>query len=537
MTQFLTLLKIEFMSKAQRVNRGTKVLPRIIRWVVILAGIAAIAGVILFAFNSVIKTCLLSGLEHEFLIYYCFIIQLIQLLFGISITTKTLYFGQDKDILKLPVDGKMIYLAKITYLFICELAFSTILTLPVFIQFGVLSGQNILFYFTLLPCTLYFPVVPFLIGLVLSVPAMYVVGYLKNKFTVMLFIYVAFVAVGFFLYIYVLKFIIALLQSGDLQSVFSENVIVMIKSFSNYLFPQVLYKNLLLNYHYINSLIINFTMCALLILCIYYFSKRSYLKILLGNIEGESHSFTKKTLVKERSTSRALFFREFLTIFRSVNYSFQYLTVVITTPLMVYFSNAIASNIGASQLGEGMLPGISVLVLIMFLSMGSSFAATSVTREGGNFFHTKIIPVKYSTQIFVKFIMYVIVALPSIFMSCIVLAIFGFLSYFEGTMIAIAVGMVIIGNIASSISLDIKRPQFMYLDDKELTGTNNNVNTSLSLGFIIAALMGIGSIVVSFLVSIPAIYLVLFGFSVPYMVVGIFSLFYKLNKRYSNIEA
>lgn len=537
MAQFWTLLKIEFMSRSQRNSKGSKLLPQIIKWIVLFAGVVVIAGVILFAFNSVIKICIESDLTHEFLIYFILLMQIVQILFGLGLTTKTLYFSQDKDLLKLPVNGTLIYLAKIAYLFICELAFSTILTLPVFIEFGILSHAGVWFYLRLIPNVIFFPMIPFLIGLLLSVPAMYIVAYLKNKFVVMLILYVVFVALGFSIYIYVLKFILALLQSGNLESVFSDTVIVTIKNFSNYMYPQVLIKNLIMGYHYVNSLIINVTVVAVLGVAIYYFSRKVYLRILLNNLESENNAFSKKTNIKERSVGRALFFREFVSIFRSVNYSFQYLTVVITTPLMVYFSNAIASNIGAAQLGNGMLPGISVLVLIMFLSMGSSFAATSFTREGGNFFHTKIIPVSYAKQVTVKFFMYVIVAIPSIALSCLTLAIFDFLSYLDALLIAVAVILVIIGNIASSISLDMKRPQFMYLDGKELTSTTKNMNTSLSIGFIIAALMGVGSIIISFLLSLPAIYIVLFGFSVPYMGISVFTLFFRVNKRYRNIEA
>ena len=104
-------------------------------------------------------------------------------------------------------------------------------------------------------------------------------------------------------------------------------------------------------------------------------------------------------------------------------------------------------------------------------------------------------------------------------------------------MIGLAVCLIIVGNIAGSMLLDIKRPQFMYLDGKEITGTTKNVNTSLSIGFIIAALMGVGSIVVAYLVSMPAIYIVLYGFAVPYIIIEVFGLFYKLEKRYTNIEA
>jgi len=131
----------------------------------------------------------------------------------------------------------------------------------------------------------------------------------------------------------------------------------------------------------------------------------------------------------------------------------------------------------------------------------------------------------------------VIVAIPSVIVSCLVLALFNFLSYLDASLIALAVIFVIIGNIASSINLDIKHPQFMYLDGKEVTQNTRNVNTTLSQGFVIAALMGIGAIVVSLFVNIPAIYLVLFGFSVPYISVEVFRLFYKIEDRYRRIEA
>ena len=299
----------------------------------------------------------------------------------------------------------------------------------------------------------------------------------------------------------------------------------------------ILLKNILLNYRLARSLLIVLALSIVFCAGILFFAQRVYLKILLKNSEGDGNFYSKKTVIKERSVSKALFFKEFLNIFRSVNYSFQYLTIVITTPLMVYFSNSIASSIGVEGLGKGVLPGVSVLVLIMFLTMGTSFAATSVTREGGNFFHTKIIPVSYTKQVTVKFMLHVIVAIPAIIISCLVLALFNFLNYLDALLIALAVILVIVGNIASSISMDIKKPQFMYLDGKEVTKSTRNVTATLSKGFIIASVMGIGALIVSFIVNLPAIYIVLYGFSVPYVAVEMFLLFYKLEDRYRRIEA
>lgn len=537
MSQFVTLLKLEFLSKMNRFGKGAKLFPRIIKAIIMLMGFAVMAGVVLFAFDTVIKTCLNAGIGNEFLVFFIFLVQLAQLLFGLSLTTKTLYFSNDNDLMKLPVKGTTIFFSKVLYLYIKEFIFALVLGLPVFIQFGVLSGQTAGYYCMIPVVLILFPLVPFLLALILSVPMMYLVGYLKNKFVVMLLIYISIVAVGFFLYITCLKFILAILQSNDASTVFSDNLVMAIKGVASYIYPAILIKNLLQNYRLIETFLVVITMCLTLSALIFYFAHKIYLKILLKNSEGDGNFFTRKTEIKARSISKALFFREFLTIFRSVNYSFQYLTIVITTPLMVYFSSSIASNLGIEQIGRGVLPGISVLVLIMFLTMGTSFAATSITREGGNFFHTKIIPVSYKKQIFVKFMLYVIVAIPSILVSCFVLAMCGFISYVEALLIALAVIFIITGNISSSISLDIKRPQFMYLDGKEITKSTKNVNATISQGFIIGVIMGVGGIIVSLFTNVSSLYLVLFGFSVPFLTVETFKLFFKIEDRYRRIEA
>ena len=283
-------------------------------------------------------------------------------------------------------------------------------------------------------------------------------------------------------------------------------------------------------------MVVNIGLICVLLLVIFIFADKIYLKIILSNNEKGLKAFKNNYQIKSRSIAGALFFREFINIFRSPNYSFQYLTVVATTPLMVYFSSEIASSIGVAQIGAGVLPGIIVLVLIMFLSMGTSFAATSVTREGENFFHTKLIPVKYSKQILIKFLMYLIVSIPAIFISTFILAFANFIDYISALLIALSVSMIIVGNICSSISLDIKRPQFYFLEGGEVTATNRNINSSIGIGFIIAMIVGIACIAISFFVSVPSMYLVLYGFGIPYMAIEIFTLFFKLEKRYRSIE-
>ena len=537
MRQFLTLLKLEFLTNSIRIKDGVGVFSKIKKIVFLTLGFLVIAGLLLYAINSIINVSLEANLKQEFIVYYSLIVQVVQILFGLSITTKTLYFKNDINILKLPVKGKMLFLAKISYLFIYEFVFSTALTLPVFILFGIKTAQPIFYYFLLVPNTIIFPIIPFLIALLLSVPTMYLVGYIKNKFIVMLILYVVFLSLGFLLYIYALKFILGILNSDSIKDVFSSGTIFNIKQFSNYFVFSILFKNCLLYYKFWQSILITALIIIVLGISIIVVADKVYLKRILANNEGGEKAYNNTSKIKDRSVGGALFFREFTTIFRSTNYAFQYLTVVITTPLMVYFSSEIALNIGVSLIGDGILPGIIVLVLIMFLSMGTSFAATSVTREGQNFFHTKIIPVSYKKQISVKFFTYIIVSIPSIFVSCFVLYFANFISIIMCLLIGISVSIIIIGNICKSILIDIKKPQFMYLEGAEITTNTKNVNSSISVGFLIATIMGVGCIALSFFVSIPSMYLALFGFGIPFASYEIFRLFYKIEKRYGGIEA
>ena len=181
MSQFLTLLKLEFLTKRNRINKGGRVFPRILKILVFLLGVGVIGAVILYAFSGVIKTCMEAEIEGEFLIFFIFLVQLAQFLFGISLTTKTLYFSDDNDLMKLPIKGMTIFLAKAAYLYIKELLFSSVIGIPVFIEYGILTGESAGFFAILPFIAIIFPLIPFLFSLILSVPMMYIISSLKNQ--------------------------------------------------------------------------------------------------------------------------------------------------------------------------------------------------------------------------------------------------------------------------------------------------------------------------------------------------------------------
>ena len=158
--------------------------------------------------------------------------------------------------------------------------------------------QGAMFYIMLLPNLIFLPVIPFLCGVLLSVPAMYVVGYLKNKFVVMLVLYIICVAAGFTVYTYGLKFFMEVLSSSDISSILQSQVVLDIKFISNFLYLPLLFKNSLLLYRFWPSAVVNLTVALVLCLLVYIFAKKSYLNLLLKNIESGGSKRTEQTLRK-----------------------------------------------------------------------------------------------------------------------------------------------------------------------------------------------------------------------------------------------
>ncbi|MDD4110669.1 MAG: hypothetical protein PHS54_03860 [Clostridia bacterium] len=538
MNQLLTMIKLEFVLKFPRVDKEKRLSMKIIDGVAKCLGIGLIVGLIIFVFYTLLYLCIRGNLEHEFLIFFIFLMQIIQLLFGLSLLTKTLYFSSDSSsLLKLPVSGEKIFLSKVLFAYLYITAISSIVMLPVFIVFGVLTGQVFLFYFMIPFICLLCPILPFILSILFALPTMYVISFLKNKFILMLITYISLIGIGFITYMNILELLLRLLDTSTNAALLTSEAISSVKDFAYYFFPEILLKNILINVNFVKSFLAYALGSGLFIYIILLISKKMYTKVLLNNVENENTYMTKKVKIKKVTVAAALFEREFINIFRSINYSFQYLAVILTTPLMVYFSNSIASKIGVEQIGNGILPGISLLILIMFLSIGVSFSATSITREGDKFFHTKVIPVKYKKQIAIKVCLYSIVAIPCIFLSCFMLYFFNFLTLLDAILFSISISFIIIGNICFGIEKDIKSPKLRYVGNQEYTGTNKNVLSSIGVGLIISIIIGVAAIILSFVFSLNFVYYVLFGFAVPYAIIEILILFLKVEKNYHKIEA
>lgn len=504
-----------------------------------------------------------SGLRLEFLVIVATATILLATIIATGTVVKNLYQNGDNEmLLRFPVSGKEILVAKSIYCFLHNLVVCVMIMLPFYITFGVVTKAVVGDYFSYIAIILLSSLLPFFIANIIAVPVMKVVNLVKNQFLLILIFTIIVICLGFIFYLTALSNVLEYLKDSN-QNIFSQGMIERYRAFANNAYPFKWYAELINGKRYgalsggqmaLRFLYI-FLLNAVFGVGAYFVTTRQYYKTILYGIETQKASFKKKIKDKQKPTVVALFNREFYHILRSFNYSFQYFAMAFAAPVMVFFCNRLACTMGTESVGTQIMPGLTLMVIIIFVTIIVSFASTCISREGDCFYHTKVIPVSYTTQILVKFFMYSIVASISVALCCAISG--GYYTSAKGghLLTPLDVGaifgiseMTVISLTCLSMIVDIKSPTFNVGGDGELVSANKNVALAMIIGIVVAVAYGVIAMIFSFLPltigdwvvfpgigSMKEIYTALSVFSIILLAGSVTGLFVNLNKRYLHI--
>jgi ABC-2 type transport system permease protein len=478
---------------------------------------------------------------------------------AISTVVKNLYMNGDNELLlRFPVSGTEILIAKSIYCALHNFLVTVLFTLPFHIIAGAIAGAKVGYYFGSIFMIIFQSFLPFFIANMVAIPAMKVVNIIKNKFLLVLIMVIIAICGCFVLYMSALSSVLGYLADNRVNFFADPTIKAAIENFARHSYPINFYADVLTGGHLSGQ---HPALCFLYLLLIngafgvgaFFVTSKCYYGTILRGIESEKESLVKvhkKTRV--RSAFGALLHREFFLIFRSFNYSFQYLAMACAAPVMVYYCNALASAMGTKSVGTTIVPGLTLLVIIIFVTIIVSFASTSISREGNVFYHTKIIPVSYTTQILAKLFLYGIVGPGSVVLCCVTVA-SAFATESAGYLLtSLDVGMiflicelVVLAETCLSIWADIKSPTFNVSGDGEIVSANKNVAVALFVGIFTAILYGVFAMVFSFqgltlgkvtFDMAPAeVYGILVGISAAILIASACMLFVNLEKRYQKI--
>ena len=502
-----------------------------------------------------------SDMPFEFLVVAMTFTVCVTTVVAIGNVVKNLYLSGDNELLlRFPVNGKEILLAKSIYCFIHNVVINLLIMIPVCAIYGAVSSAPVGFYFVAIAVMIVAIPLPYAIANLLAIPVMMLMNLVKNQFLLVLILLIAAICGVFILYMTALSGVLEYMRDEG-EGMFSPEVMSIFRNFADGAYPFRWYAMLLggwfsgysakdagLAFLYI------FLITAAISVAAYFVTTRTYYKIILIGIETEKVSFQKKIPNIRRSVFGTLLHREFFLILRSFNYSFQYLAMAVAAPVMVYYCNDLAATMGKNTVGAAIVPGLTLLVIIIFSAIIVSFASTSISREGSAFYHTKIVPVSYTTQILAKLVLYAAVGTASVVLSTVVVAAaFGteeagrLLTSLDIGCIFIISEMITLALTCLAIASDVKSPTFNVAGDGEMVSANKNMVLSLVVGIVVAALFGVFTMIFSFLplqvgdvVIIPLgetnnIYAILGGISAVILAASVAGLFANLERRYQRI--
>ena len=475
-----------------------------------------------------------------FFLFMCFI--------GTSSTIKVLYYKGDNEILmRYPVSGTEVFVSKTLFLIITQFSITALVLLPFLMSYAKVMELGVDFYKMMPVSVIFMMLIPFFISNMLAIPIMHLTNKIRNKFGLIIIGLAICVTLMFAVYMLLFDKMVSFMNDTEF-SVFSDGFVAVIVRVAEYLIPTRYFADVLVGkeLYVAYPVLIGLTGFGLIgtILVI----AKLYSKTLLNNVEVEGSAFTHKTKNRRSPIFVALLKKEFLQVFRSVNYSFQYFVLACAMPVMVYFCNNITMQLGKDQIGEQIALGMTLLVMLIFATVITSFSATSVSREGDNFYHTKVAPVSIIKQLFVKFFMYLIVSVLANGICVGVLIFTKQVELLTGLWIFAVVESISIGLTLSSMRMDIKNPYFNLSGEGEVVNNNASTTLSVALGFFVAIVEGVLCMFLSYLAhdefTIPGnefviteqlMFIVCTAFAAIVLLGSIFNYCFKLTKTYNKI--
>ncbi len=528
-----SLFRLEL--KARFGHKGVKFSSVAIKFSLIGLFAAVIYAIYIFGLQNFISMFHLYELDYEFIQMFITLAQVILIAFGVSSVIKTLYYSGDNELLlRFPVSGEAVFIAKISILVMYQAIYTLLVMLPVFIMFGITVNAP-LNYYLLIPVIMLISIVfPLCLANILAIPTMYLNSRIKNKYLATLITSVIAVACGFALYMGAIQSIIGFMKDEAMRF-FSPQTFDFLTRALNYVVPFRWFADIMTGRNMLLSLPLTLVSVLLALWGAILVVRKMYLYTVVKALEASGNAFRKVTKNKHRHPIISVFRREFLEIFRSTNYSFQYLCMAVAAPVMVYFCNKIASSLGERSIGVVILPALTLLVILIFVAIILSFAGSCVSREGENFYLTKISPVSVKLQIFVKLALYLIVAFISIAVTTAVVIITKQVTVGMGFAIMGIAVMIAIAITCMAVKMDIMKPQFAVGGDGELINGNASIFIALVVGFAISVLFGIFGMVGIFLWGIPFTFGMIAAASFLFMSGMIIWLLVKLGPAYERI--
>lgn len=509
-----TLLKLEIKNRFSNYSlNSAKSYFKLFTTLVILAGVVyGVYWVAELFFEMFDK----AGIIYEALVMLVSAVFLFMCIAGVSSNIKVLYYKGDNEILmRYPVSGEEVFISKTLFLFINQTLVTAVIVAPFLAAYAKVSGLGVAFYATIPVPIVFLVLITFFLSNILAIPIMQLTNKIRNKFALIIIGLAVLVTVLFAVYMILFNSMVTFMNDKEF-SVFDDRIVEGIGNVCKYLIPMKYFADIMVGEELYIAYPVLIMLTGITLIGTILVIVKLYPKTLLNNVEVEGSAFRHVTRNRRRPIFFTLLHKEFLQVFRSVNYSFQYFVLACAMPVMVYFCNNITIQLGQNQIGEQIALGMSLLVMLIFATVITSFAATSTSREGDNFYHTKVAPVSVHTQLAAKFVMYAIVSALANGVCALVLYLTKQFDFNTSLWLFAVAESCSISLTLISMRMDINRPYFNLSGEGEVVNNNASTTLSVAAGFVVALTEGILCMLLSYLADIKLAFVLENGYIVEF---------------------
>ena len=475
------------------------------------------------------------SINQELLALVLLALQLISLVFATGNVVNTLYLSRDNEMLMcLPATPNQLFVSKILLIYVNEFIVNLTMALPLFYVLGSFSTFGVGYYLSILPLLFLMPILPIVLAAFLSIPLMAVMRFLKKHTVLSIIVIFSLVAAVLWAYI---SFIGNIATNLDITGKQYETVREINQTIAAVGEKIPVYYALAgamttpAKWH-IFPLI--FVCCLALFGVTILFTRHFFFKTAMSSIENTIKAEPKNGKFKKRSVFASLFLKELLCVFRSSSDVFEYFLFTLLMPFIVYSYDKLLMTITVNQAGVNMIAGAHVMVVAILAMLSNISSASAISRDGGNFYASKMIPVNYYSQMFAKFAFNGVFTFGALIVTAIIsLFIYPAWQVILGT---VAVMFAAVGHIAYSIDTDIKNPTVINMGDEKSATVSKSTPRSLVYGLCIGFIMGLIVILMSSLENAMIPYFVIIGAAFIFMIYRVNTLILRINLRYDKIE-
>lgn len=532
MKKILMLLKLQMDNKSDllKTTSPRTMIPAITKVIVMIA--LASVGVS-FAFSKIFV--LGFAINRELLTLVILITQLISLVFAVGNIINTLYLSKDNEMLIcLPVKPNQLFVSKILHIYVNEFAVNAAMAIPVFVILGTFGRLGGGYYLSLVPMLLLLPILPIVAAAFLSIPIMAVIKFLKKHAVLSILVIFSLVAACLWIYLSFIGSIASEFNIAEKQYETVRSINAQILEIGKKIPVYYLLAGAMLSFAQWYYFLAFMVLCAVVFALTILFTRHFFFKTAMSSIENTIKADIRRKPLKKRGIFASLFLKEVYCVFRSPADVFEYFLFTLLMPFIVFSYDKLLMTITVNQAGVNMIAGAHVMVVAILAMLSNISSASAISRDGGNFYTSKIVPINYYTQIFAKFVFNAVFTIGALIITSII----SMRNYpiWQILLGSLAVAMAAVGHIAYSIDTDIKNPTVNNGGDEKSSTVSKSTPKSLICGLIIGFVMGLILILMSSMKNAVIPYLIIIALSFVFMIYRVYTLVLRINLSYDKIE-